>query len=62
MIEEIHFILHVVNGIHILSHNVIWYNYMYSYGDNKVGISTHILVSIPQYKNKYKSNKYLNNI
>ena len=30
MIEEIHFILHVVNGILIIILNVIWYNYMYS--------------------------------
>ena len=46
MIEEIHFILHVVNGFHIIIHNVIWYNYMYSITNTKIFISTHILVSI----------------
>ena len=30
MIEEIHFILHVVIVIFIIIHNVIWYNYIYS--------------------------------
>ena len=30
MIEEILFILHVVNGIHMIIHNVIWCKYMYS--------------------------------
>ena len=28
MIVEILFILHVANGILIITHNVIWYNYM----------------------------------
>ena len=30
MVEEILFILHVVNGIYIIIHNVIWYTYIYS--------------------------------
>ena len=30
MIEEIHFISHVVNGIYTIIHNVIWYTYTYS--------------------------------
>ena len=35
MTEEIHFILHVANGFHIIIHNVIWYNYMNSYTNTK---------------------------
>ena len=35
MIEEIHFILHVANGIYIIIHNVIWYKYTNSYTDTK---------------------------
>ena len=27
MIEEIHFILHVINGIDMIFHNVVWYKY-----------------------------------
>ena len=30
MTVEIHFILHVANGIQTIIHNVIWYNYMNS--------------------------------
>ena len=30
MTEEIHFILHVANGIYILIHNVDSYNYMHT--------------------------------
>ena len=40
------FILHVANGIHITTHNVIRYNYMNSYTNTKVCISTHKRVSI----------------
>ena len=29
MIVEILFILHVANGIYLIIHNVIWYNYTY---------------------------------
>ena len=36
MIVEIHFILHVVNGIHITIHNVIWYNYVNSYTNTTI--------------------------
>ena len=41
MIEEIHFILHIVNGIHIIIHNVTWYNYMNS------NTNTSIIIRIP---------------
>ena len=44
MIEEIHFILHVANGIHIIIHKVIWYNYTYS--NTNTNISILILVRI----------------
>ena len=44
MTVEIHFILHVVNGIHIIFHNVIWYNYMNS--NTNTGTIIRILVPI----------------
>ena len=43
MTEEIHFILHVVNGIHIIIHNVIWYNYM----NSNTNTSTIIRILVP---------------
>ena len=42
MIEEIHFILHVVNGIYIIILNVIWYTYTYS----NTNISLFILIFV----------------
>ena len=42
MIEEVHFILHVANGIHIIIHNVHRYTYMISY--TNTGIIICILV------------------
>ena len=50
MTEEIHFIFHVANGIHIIIHNVIRYNYTYS--NNiiiilvQISLTIHILVQI----------------
>ena len=44
MMNEIFFILHVVNGIHKIFHNVIWYIYTNSYSNNSVNIP--ILVQI----------------
>ena len=45
MIEEIHFISLVVNGIHIIIHNVIWYNYTNTNTNNS--INSCIFVQIP---------------
>ena len=42
MTEEIHFILHVANGIYIIIHNVDRYNYMHT----NTSIFIRILVSI----------------
>ena len=44
MIEEIHFFLHVVNGIYITIYNVIWYNYTYS--NTNTSIINRMLVQI----------------
>ena len=44
MIEEILIILHVADGIHIIIHNVIWYNYMNS--NTKTSIIILIFVQI----------------
>ena len=50
LIEEIHFILHVANGLHIRIHNVIRYNHTYS--NNiiiilvQISLTIHILVQI----------------
>ena len=51
MIVEIHFILLVVNGIHIIIHNVIWYNYLYKY------YFTVILINI-KLSTKFKSYRF----
>ena len=45
MTEEILFILHVVNGIDIIIHNVIGYNYTTTY--KKISINILILVQTP---------------
>ena len=47
MIEEIHFILHVANGIYIIFHNVIWYNHTYPY----INTSINIRIFVYLYKN-----------
>ena len=52
MIEEIHFILHVANGIYII-HNVIWYNYKNTYTNNSIIIL--IIVQISTYSDTNKS-------
>ena len=44
MIEEIHFILHVANGIHIIIHNVKWYNYTNSNKNNSIFIRIHVRI------------------
>ena len=48
MTVEILFILHVANGICIIIHNIIWYNYTYSNMNNKICLCTRILVGISQ--------------
>ena len=46
MIEEIFFILHVVDGIHIIIHNVVRKKYTYMYSNTNNNIIILILVRI----------------